>query len=410
MRSPPDQRSESRPRPARAARRLRTAAFLAAVFALVLSAAPTGLRLVRGQALDVSITLNGAAMLLAGIVFAAVLWGLAALHESAAQTASRIERVEERIAEFRSIRSSSASYSDSPPARAPSTPPTTLPPPSAPDDSVRSMLEELLVILRDVRDNTLLTDEERREKAGHFEQTELAEAEKLIGSFAERGEFEHARDRLDELDRRFRRRPAVARLREFVEQSRLHREQEEFAHIGRRVDELINMCAWDKAREEVALFRGRYPGCAGVDTFEARIEREFQIYDDAQRQRLNAEIQRYVLRRRWREALAAAEAFIERFPHRPESEALALQLETLRNNAEVSARQEMEAEITELAKRGQYAEAEALARIAIERWPDSTQAEILRSQLDRLHELATNPNAPPPRVRPSGPPLNFSQG
>src|SRR5262249_18358720 len=182
------------------------------------------------------------------------------------------------------------------------------------------------------------------------------------------------------------------------------REQREHADVrefNRRVDDFINISAWERARGVAEELRRRHPDSPAVVQLESRIDREYQLYEDAQCRQMYAEIQRYVSRRRWSEALAAAEPSIERSPQRSETEALQLQLPTLSNNAEVTARQEMDTEITELAKRGQYAEAEALADSLIRRWPDSPQAEVLRSQLPRLHELATNPNAPPPRVRPS---------
>lgn len=269
-------------------------------------------------------------------------------------------------------------------------------------DAPAPAYEEILALLRDIRDNTLLSEAERRDKAARVEQHEFAEADALLHRLAHEGEFDAAFEHLAELSRRYPDRAALPALAAFLERARTDRERQDMTAYTKRIDELMSISAWDRAREVVAELRHRYPDAAAVGPLEARIEREYSLYEDSQRQRMYAEIQRFVARRRWAEALAAAQTFIDRFPHRAESDSLRLQVETLANNAHVTARQEMEAEITELAKRGQYAEAEALARQAIDRWPDSPQAEILRSQLDRLHELATNPNAPPPRVRPSG--------
>jgi len=266
---------------------------------------------------------------------------------------------------------------------------------------LRAACDEMLVILHDVRDNSLLSEEQRREKAVRVEQQELAEAAARIERLTDDGDFARANQLLDECTQRYPGRPALTTMAEKIEQRREQREHADVREFNRRVDDFINISAWERARGVAEELRRRHPDSPAVVQLESRIDREYQLYEDAQCRQMYAEIQRYVSRRRWSEALAAAETFIERFPQRGETEALQLQLPTLSNNAEVTARQEMDTEITELAKRGQYAEAEALADSLIRRWPDSPQAEVLRSQLSRLHELATNPNAPPPRVRPS---------
>ncbi len=271
-------------------------------------------------------------------------------------------------------------------------------PPAGPSDASRTT--EIIELLKDIRANTLLSEEERRAKAARVEQDELAAADRLVRAALPEGDFAAARRRLDELDARFPGRTSLASLRRAVEEAAAQRETADVAAAERRVDELLNISAWDKAEETCRDLAERYPKSAAAARLAARVEREFHIHDDEQRTRLHAEIQRLVSRRRWSEALSAAQTFIERYPHRPESGALTLQLDTLRNNADISTRQALEAEITELAKRGHYAEAEAMARRVIDQFPDSPQAEILRSQLERLHELATNPDAPPPRVRP----------
>ena len=52
-----------------------------------------------------------------------------------------------------------------------------------------------------------------------------------------------------------------------------------------------------------------------------------------------------------------------------------------------------------LAKHGRYIDATALAKRVIAQYPDSPQADVLRQQISRLEELATNPAAPPARLR-----------
>ena len=82
--------------------------------------------------------------------------------------------------------------------------------------------------------------------------------------------------------------------------------------------------------------------------------------------------------------LAAARVFVERFPGCEESEALLMEIPTLKANAEIDARQFLEAKIMDCARHGRYIEAVDLAKKVIAQFPESPQAEALRKQLDRL--------------------------
>jgi len=351
-------------------------------------------RLKTGAALDLSLLADLALGLLLGIGVAAILVALSSLTQFTESLIARVSDLERLSAGIHTAAADLARHAAQ----------SHVEPGGEQEEvlaRVRAACDEMLVILRDVRDNSLLSDEQRREKAVRVEQRELAEANARIEKLTADGDFSRASELLDECRQRYPDRPALLTMNERIAQRREQRMQADIREFNRRVDDFINISSWERARGVAEELRRRYPDQPAVAQLEARIEREYQVYEDAQCRQMYAEIQRYVSRRRWNEALAAAETFIERFPRRSETEALQVQLTTLSNNAEVSARQEMDAEITELAKRGQYSEAETLADRLIRRWPDSPQAEVLRSQLPRLHELATNPNAPPPRVRPS---------
>ncbi|MFO0972744.1 MAG: tetratricopeptide repeat protein [Phycisphaerae bacterium] len=376
-----------------------------AVVILVATSFATGLglavRMHSSLPVDASFVARGLMDLGLGVALAGIVFAVSRLARAAVVLRSGFSRLERLAADLRSVPTVS-------PVLPPETGDAEASGAAALDDDDRRRLsalqatcDEMLALLRDIRDTSLLSDAERREKAARVEQLDAARIRTQVESLAAGGEFERAVQQIGEFERRFPGRPLPAELRAGVEQRRTERKAADTRDFSRRVDEFINISAWQRAREVVAELRRRYPDTPAAAPLAARIEREYELYEDAQHRQMYAEIQRFVARKRWREALVAAETFIERFPLRPESEALKLQLRTLSGNADVAARQDMEAEITELARQGQYAEAKALAERLIQRWPETVQAEILRSQLDRLHELATNPKAPPPRVRPN---------
>ncbi len=184
-----------------------------------------------------------------------------------------------------------------------------------------------------------------------------------------------------------------------IESVRRRRESSDISEATQEVTDLISMSAWSQARQRAQFLQEQHPDSPEARHLMLRIERDYRQAQDEQQRRMYAEVQRFVTRRRWSEALAAAHTFIERFSGSDDAEALRMQIPTLETNAEIEARQQMEAQIMALAKHGRYIEATALAKRVIESYPDSPQADVLRRQIDRLEELATNPDAPPARVR-----------
>ena len=92
--------------------------------------------------------------------------------------------------------------------------------------------------------------------------------------------------------------------------------------------------------------------------------------------------------REWKAALAAATSLIQRYPKSPEAQALRMQLPTLRENAEIQTRQQMETQIRDLIKEHRFDDALRVAHELLDQYPDSPQAGVLRDQLPRLEEKA----------------------
>ena len=83
-----------------------------------------------------------------------------------------------------------------------------------------------------------------------------------------------------------------------------------------------------------------------------------------------------------------ARTLLDEYPDSAEATAVRGQMETLEANAEIETRQELENEIKDLIKHRRFAEALDLANQVITNYPESPQAEALRSQLPRLRQRA----------------------
>jgi len=258
---------------------------------------------------------------------------------------------------------------------------------------------EVVALLEDIRDNSLLSDQQREEKRLHVAEEEIHNATLKVRDLTAHGEYAQARQLVAAIVRRFPNEPGARELSEQVEDARERHESEDVRSCTQQVNDLITISAWDRAQELADQLRQRHPDSVEARQLLLRIGRERRLFEEEQRRRMNAEVQRFVTRRRWEEALAAARTFIERFPDCEESAALRMELPTLEANTEIEVRQYLEAKIMDCARHGRYIEAVDLARKVIADYPESPQAEALRNQLDRLEELAENPDAPPARIR-----------
>lgn len=262
-----------------------------------------------------------------------------------------------------------------------------------------AQLQELVQLLKDIRDNSLLSEEERRHKRLRAEEIEFSQTRETALALSRQGNFPRARQLVEGLKLRYPDSQRIGLLMEQLESDRERYESDDILRSTKQVEDLISISAWPRARQLVQQLLERHPDSAEARQLLLRLEREHRLFQDEQRRRMHAEVQRFVSRKRWEEALAAARTFVERFPGSSEAEAFLMQIPMLESNAQIEHRQQLEAQIMDYAKHGRYIEAVDLARQLIQRYPGSPQAEALKSQLPRLEELATNPDAPPARVR-----------
>lgn len=262
--------------------------------------------------------------------------------------------------------------------------------------------QELMALIHDIRDNLLLNESERVEKRTRVVEEDVARAISVVRPLLEDGQFVPARQVIQELARRYPKHPEVHRLNEQLDEARRRAEEADVTAYTKRAEELMSISAWDRATSVAAELLDRHPDNENAKQLAARVRRERDLFRAEQAKRMYAEVERFSRRRRWREALEAARAYVERFPDTQEAQILRVQMTTLEANAEIQERQALEQQITDFAKHGRYIEAYNLALHLIQTFPESPQADALRKQLVRLKELAHNPDATPARVKVDG--------
>jgi len=239
-------------------------------------------------------------------------------------------------------------------------------------------IRELLMLPNELRERRFQALVERESKR------RLAAAEGFINS----RDFHRARRELAVLTKRFGQNDRIRDAEKKLEQAADAVRGQDIADVTTRIEELMTITQWEEAVRAAQELGEKYPEAIEPQRLIEHVERERNLFEEKHRKRLYEEIQQFVNQRRWREAERAAERFIETFPTGADTDLLHQQMETLKANAEIEIRQQLERHIKEYMKQKQYWDALELARRLINEYPFSPQADALRNQLGQLEELA----------------------
>ncbi len=250
------------------------------------------------------------------------------------------------------------------------------------------LLEELVHLMREVRDIELLSDPERAARL-RVEASDLVEQlEGDIPTLLREHNLQEAHQRLQRARQRFPSLPNWNALAQQIDQARAKFEDHDLQSATRETDDLAALGAWDRAQEVVRTLLQRHPESEPARELARRVALGRERATAEERARLMSQAQDATHRRDWPRALELVETLVSHFPGSAEAQELRQQLPTLQANVEIQKRQQMESLIRDLIRARRFAEALRTANELIERYPQSPQALALRDQLPRLRERA----------------------
>ncbi len=250
------------------------------------------------------------------------------------------------------------------------------------------LLTELIRLTREVRDIGLLSEADRAHRLQAEASALIRQLEAEIPVLLQEHRLQEAHERLQRARARFPKVPNWDVLAEKVEQTRAKFEAHDLETATREVEELISLGAWERANDVVQNLQRRHPNLQKAGELSRRVAKAREQATAEERARLMSQAQDATNRRDWSRALELVQTVMARYPNSLEAHDLRQQLPTLRANAEIQRRQEMETRIRDLIKEHRYTEALTIARQLIARYPDSPQAGVLREQLPRLEQKA----------------------
>ncbi|MEW6250231.1 MAG: hypothetical protein AB1716_06270 [Planctomycetota bacterium] len=313
-----------------------------------------------------------AAWLLAGLGFAALLWG----------GAEMLRRLEDLASATRASPGPIPAITAAAPAA------LRMRAGEARAEQQAQLLEELVELMREVRDIELLSDQERAARLQHEAGQLVAQLERDIPALLREHNLREAQRRLDRARQRFPSLPNWDALARQIEQARAKFEEHDLEVATREIDDFAALGAWDRAAEVVRELRQRHPESDKVKELVRRVAVGRERATAEERARLMSQAQDATNRHDWPRASELVELLLARFPGSPEARDLRQQLPTLKANVEIQQRQQMEAQIRDLIRQQRFPDALRIAHDLIERYPQSPQAAALRTQLPRLEERA----------------------
>jgi outer membrane protein assembly factor BamD (BamD/ComL family) len=327
---------------------------------------------------------------LGGLAAALLLAGLAAIInylQNQMHVLSRLVRAQEDAVTALSRIDRGAAFSALP-ALPPAQPvPETTAPQTGLADS--RLLEEIGELLHEINENVLLTAEQRQAKRRQSLERMHRDMGETLSRLLAEGKFPEAQQRLDEYARSFPdEQQAVERFQAQVDQARAQAEEGDYQQAADRVRDFMGMAAWDQAEEVIQELLGRHPKSQRVRELVDGLRQERTKFEQQQRQQLLAQVKQAAARNEHREAYRLASELTGRFPDSHEAHSLRNTMQTLKDNAEIAIRKELEEQLKEMARAHRYIEALALAQDIIAKYPTSPQAKALKDQLPQLMSKA----------------------
>jgi len=251
-----------------------------------------------------------------------------------------------------------------------------------------SEFDEVVVLMRELRDISLLNDEQRTLRLQAQGKAVLSLLQREVPVLLREHNWIEARERVQEARERFPTCSDWDEMERQIEEMRARVEARDIEAAKRQIDDLASLGAWERVAEVVNELLERHPDAPQAIELAQGLRAQRHRAEAEHRTKLMAMAQDAANQREWKTALATATSLIQQFPKSPEAQSLRIQLPTVQENLEIQLRQGMENDIRELIKAQRFDEAFRAANELIQQYPASPQAAALREQLPRLEEKA----------------------
>ncbi len=249
-------------------------------------------------------------------------------------------------------------------------------------------LDEILRELRDMNENIMLTEQQRRAKQLRREACLAEMLSEEISQAISAQQFDEAIEILARLTEVLGDDPRVQELDQQISRAREMKLQAVMQDQSQRASDLMALAKFDEALGLARELQQQFPQADEADSLLERVQREAQTFEAEQCSRLFEEINSAGEARQWKASLAAAHRLLENHKDSQEAKKVRTMLPTLVDNARIEEVRELRDRILNMIERRRYSEAIELADHVVENFPETTAAAELRDQLPKLRQRA----------------------
>jgi len=260
--------------------------------------------------------------------------------------------------------------------------------------SEAGLLSQILEKITELNSSLLLTEEDKLRQKEIQRRARVDDLTNQINVAMEEKDYHRARD----LHRTLMKEDPDSSQSEFLA-SRIEQSLGEdlASYVQQQIqcaEDMMSVSRFAEARQVAEMLINEYPESEEAKTLLERVDREADIFGQEKRKRLLSRIRRNGEERHWKLALDAARELVQKYPDSSEAEVVKSSMAMLVDNTRIEEVREFRDRIVDLMDRRRYAEALDLSTYVVNNYPETAAASELRTQMPHLRELASGSQSP----------------
>ena len=261
---------------------------------------------------------------------------------------------------------------------------------------------QILELLTQLRDAALLTETQRQQWATGLREKRKATLAAEVQAAIQSEQWNAARHLIEKIRENLPGDPLGQTLTDDLIHKHNEKVQQELQVAREKLQHYMAINAWDQVQHITDTLEGRYPNEPDIQELLNQIRHEYHAWQRDALAMLLGDYKDSVDHRQWVRAGSLAQQILERYPEEKLAEKIRADLTTLRQNAEIQTRHELETQYADLIKRQRHEEAVAIARRVLDVYPESATAREMQKHLPKLMEMIKQEKARKPTITRTG--------
>ncbi len=255
-------------------------------------------------------------------------------------------------------------------------------PPVSPDASA-----QILELLTQLRDAALLTEVQRQQWAAGLLEKRKAALTTEFQAAIQSEQWNVARHLIKKIRENLPGDPLAQTLTDDLVHKQREKVRQDLQVAREKLQHYMAINAWDQVQQITDTLEARYPDEPDIQDLLKQIRHEYHAWHRDGLAMLMGDYKDSVDHRQWVRASSLAQQILERYPDEKLAEKIRADLTTLRQNAEIQTRHELETQYADLIKRQRHQEAVAIAQRVLDVYPESATAREMQKHMPKLLEI-----------------------